>query len=391
VFHFIFQRTKKQKRVSIQKQEKQKETQKRRRKMGQCFSTPVCGIKIEDHVAYYGAAKLNRPLIYGHRGGSKNFPENTVEAFKDALANGADGCELDVFLTKDKHIVCFHDDTTERLLDGPQVTLVDAMWKGDLENRKHKKSLTYDRETLEFKEQYPVSLLEDVFVAFKGKKSNSGLPFVLNVELKPAKPSLINSKVGTHVANLVRKHKMEAQVTIVAFDPLKLLQVERAYEGLHTGWQYDDDLINSLGTANTWFNEPSFGNEAEFSRDRSGATRFLMENALLDRAIGATIVDLEHTVCDDNTIQKFHDKKFAVGCFAFFPTDLSSVHNHPPADDEGAYHHSKNILRQVMKRKVNWIETDSVKLSLKAIAEINAEFNADASASGAGAPANIAQ
>eukprot|EP00455_Lapot_gusevi_P019509 TRINITY_DN20843_c0_g1_i1.p1 TRINITY_DN20843_c0_g1~~TRINITY_DN20843_c0_g1_i1.p1 ORF type:complete len:188 (-),score=39.91 TRINITY_DN20843_c0_g1_i1:93-656(-) len=182
---------------------------------------------------------------------------------------------------------------------------------------------------------------------------------------------------------------MEAQVTVVAFDPLKLLQVERAYAGLHTGWQYDDDLPGlgkALGNANTWFNEPQLGNESEFTRDREGIRRFLMENSVLDRAIGATIVDLEHTVCDDNTIQKFHDKKFAVGCFAFFPTDLSAVHNKPPADAEGAYQHSKNILRQVMKRKVNWIETDSVELSLKAIAEINEEFKAEAAA-GAPAPA----
>jgi glycerophosphoryl diester phosphodiesterase len=328
--------------------------------MGQCSSTPVCGIKIEDHVAYYGAAQLKHPLIYGHRGGSKNFPENTIEAFEDSLATGADGVELDVFLTKDGHVVCFHDETTERLLDGPKVEVVNAMWKGDLENRKHKKSLTYTRETLEFREQHPISLLEDVFLAFKGKKSNSELPFVLNVELKPA--SLTCSKVGTHVAKLVRKHKMEAQVTIVAFDPKKLLQVECEYKGLHTGWQYDDDLAGSLA--------------ANKGQSCCGSfMRCLMENAFIDWIIGTTVVDLEHAVCDDDTITKFKKKKFAVGCYTFFPTDLSGVStvNTPPADDSGAYQHSKDILRRVMKQNVNWIETDSVALSVKAIADIQEE------------------
>ncbi|CUG86444.1 glycerophosphoryl diester phosphodiesterase, putative [Bodo saltans] len=317
--------------------------------MGFCSSTPPrdntapdVNIKIEDHVAHSGATTLRRPLVYGHRGGSKKYPENTIEAFKDALANGADGCELDVFLTKDKYVVCFHDDTTERLLDGPKVKVVDAVWKGDLEDRRHKRTLTYDRETLAFDTAHPISLLEDVFKEFKGKTSNLGLPFVLNVELKPGMPSLFplwGHKVGKYVANLIREHGMEAQVTVVGFDPKKLRQVESVYPGLHTGWQYDDNfpiLGSVLGTANSW------SNKTPTKEERQGLfTKFIrgfMESAIVDRLIvGATIVDLEHTVCDDNTVEKFHDKGFAVGCFAFFPTDLSSVLDPPPTDGEGAY------------------------------------------------------
>ena len=44
-----------------------------------------------------------------HRGSRIEFPENTVEAFKFAIEQQADMIELDVWYTKDKKIVVFHD------------------------------------------------------------------------------------------------------------------------------------------------------------------------------------------------------------------------------------------------------------------------------------------
>ncbi|MGD0189242.1 MAG: glycerophosphodiester phosphodiesterase family protein [Rhizomicrobium sp.] len=44
-----------------------------------------------------------------HRGGAALKPENTLTAFADAIARGADGAELDVQLTRDGHVVVFHD------------------------------------------------------------------------------------------------------------------------------------------------------------------------------------------------------------------------------------------------------------------------------------------
>ncbi len=48
------------------------------------------------------------PKIFAHRGGGKEFPENTIKAFKNSLENGADGIELDVQLSKDKVIMLYH-------------------------------------------------------------------------------------------------------------------------------------------------------------------------------------------------------------------------------------------------------------------------------------------
>jgi glycerophosphoryl diester phosphodiesterase len=55
-----------------------------------------------------------RPLVFAHRGGSALAPENTIEAFDNGLALGADGLELDVRLSRDGVVVVHHDRTLER-------------------------------------------------------------------------------------------------------------------------------------------------------------------------------------------------------------------------------------------------------------------------------------
>jgi glycerophosphoryl diester phosphodiesterase len=54
-------------------------------------------------------------LIYAHRGASIDFIEGSKAAYLGALAQGADGFECDVRLTKDKQIICYHDSDTKRL------------------------------------------------------------------------------------------------------------------------------------------------------------------------------------------------------------------------------------------------------------------------------------
>lgn len=47
--------------------------------------------------------------IWAHRGASRAKPENTVEAFREAKAQGADGVELDVRRSRDGAMVVHHD------------------------------------------------------------------------------------------------------------------------------------------------------------------------------------------------------------------------------------------------------------------------------------------
>lgn len=58
------------------------------------------------------------PLVFAHRGASADLPEHTLAAYLRALAEGADGLECDVRLTRDGHLVCVHDRRLDRTSNG---------------------------------------------------------------------------------------------------------------------------------------------------------------------------------------------------------------------------------------------------------------------------------
>lgn len=81
-----------------------------------------------------------RPLVYAHRGSSGAFAEHTRAAYLQAIADGADGVECDIHLTRDQHAVLLHDSTLDRTSDGTgpvadrtleELRLLDfSSWKG---------------------------------------------------------------------------------------------------------------------------------------------------------------------------------------------------------------------------------------------------------------------
>jgi glycerophosphoryl diester phosphodiesterase len=81
-----------------------------------------------------------RPLVYAHRGASGAFAEHTRAAYLQAIADGADGVECDIHLTRDQHAVLLHDANLDRTSDGTgpvadhtlaELRLLDfCSWKG---------------------------------------------------------------------------------------------------------------------------------------------------------------------------------------------------------------------------------------------------------------------
>ncbi len=81
-----------------------------------------------------------RPLVFAHRGASAEFAEHTRAAYLQAIADGADGVECDVHLTRDQHAVLIHDANLDRTSDGTgpvadrtlaELRLLDfSSWKG---------------------------------------------------------------------------------------------------------------------------------------------------------------------------------------------------------------------------------------------------------------------
>src|SRR5713226_4565274 len=57
-------------------------------------------------------------LVIAHRGASGNAPENTMAAFRKALALGASFIETDLQLSRDARVVAVHDATVNRPTNG---------------------------------------------------------------------------------------------------------------------------------------------------------------------------------------------------------------------------------------------------------------------------------
>lgn len=63
-------------------------------------------------------AQPKRTLLAAHRGGALLWPENSLLAFRNAIAMGVNFLELDVHLSRDGELVVLHDPTLDRTTTG---------------------------------------------------------------------------------------------------------------------------------------------------------------------------------------------------------------------------------------------------------------------------------
>jgi glycerophosphoryl diester phosphodiesterase len=86
--------------------------------------TGCLGLVVGLLVIYYGVQFVIRTPALGpfeiiaHRGGPHYAPENTMAAFSNAIAQGANRLEFDVQMTKDGQLVVIHDETLDRTTTG---------------------------------------------------------------------------------------------------------------------------------------------------------------------------------------------------------------------------------------------------------------------------------
>jgi len=142
----------------------------------------------------------DRVIVLGHRGFSGKFPENSLLAFRKAVETGADGVELDVWLTKDGRVIVMHDETIDRTSDmsGRQKDMaLDELKKADIGQGER------------------IPTLEEVFEALPDDA-------LINVELKD------REAVG-EVAKIVRGNNPD-RVLISSFD-IEALREYRKHDG----------------------------------------------------------------------------------------------------------------------------------------------------------------
>lgn len=147
-----------------------------------------------------------RPVI-AHRGNRAHAPENTMEAFRQAVALGADALELDVHVSADGVPVVHHDATLDRTTDGTgplagrtlaELRKLDAgaRWTGD-GGRSH----PYRGREI------GVPTLAEVLDGFPTT------PLVVEIKTPAAAPAVLAA---------LERHGARARVVVDAFDPASL-------------------------------------------------------------------------------------------------------------------------------------------------------------------------
>ena len=151
------------------------------------------------------------PLILGHRGLSSKHLENSMEAFRAALAAGMDGFELDVQPTRDGVCLVLHDEDLARTANGSG--LLRQMKVAELPPLKNGE---------------PVPRLADVL----------DLPAqLINVELK-GEPGWQQALATVEAAEALDR------VLFSSFEPSEVLQLWAACETARCGflWETDEAL-----------------------------------------------------------------------------------------------------------------------------------------------------
>lgn len=158
----------------------------------------------------FGAGTQPLPLIIAHRGDQSTAPENTLAAFRRALAAGADGVELDVRLTLDGKLVVFHDRRLDRTSSGSGLvnehTLaeVKSLDVGSWFSPKFRREIA--------------PTLDEVFETLPRN-------FLVNVEMKVAIKGM--KLIAQRVAETILRHQRLSSTLVASFNPMTLCYLRR--------------------------------------------------------------------------------------------------------------------------------------------------------------------
>ena len=164
---------------------------------------------------------LDRPLVFGHRGGSRLAPENTLAAFDRGVAEGVDGLELDCRLSRDGEVMVCHDATVDRTSNASGA--IADMTAGELVRIDAGYRFTTDGVTFPFRGQgLGVPTLREVL------SRHPSHPVI--VELKDDSEALARAAI-----DVIRAARAMDRVCLGAFKSRVLKHVRRLAPGTPTG------------------------------------------------------------------------------------------------------------------------------------------------------------
>ena len=163
-----------------------------------------------------------RIMVHGHRGARARRPENTLPAFRYALAKGVDVLELDVAVTKDEIAVVSHDPlVNSTICSGPRLDIpIRTLTLAQLRE--------YDcggKRNPRFADQEPVPgtripTLDEVFALGKG----NAVQFNVETKIFAEKPELTPGPEAFTklVFDCARRNGTESRFILQSFDPRTL-------------------------------------------------------------------------------------------------------------------------------------------------------------------------
>lgn len=165
--------------------------------------------------------------IFAHRGASSYAPENTMEAFKLAIKQNADGIEIDVHLTKDNRVVVIHDETIDRVSNG----------KGFVSDYtlKELRQFSYNYKFEQY-ENVQIPTLEDVLELIKPTN------LILNIELKTN--FLWYENIEKIVLNIVDKFVMQDRVIYSSFNHYSIQKIKNLMPMANVAYLFTDVILD---------------------------------------------------------------------------------------------------------------------------------------------------
>jgi glycerophosphoryl diester phosphodiesterase len=184
-----------------------------------------------------------KTLNIAHRGFTRKFPDNTLEAFSAAIKLGADGIECDIQETADNHFIIFHDNDIE----GKRIAEMPFAEVGKVRLREQYRVPTLE-ETLELCHSHVLLNLE-----FKQVFSLERLLQEIRGAMTPEELLLssFQSALITRLADLAPDIRRGILTARTVKDPLDLMNVTRAQVMLPMFGSTTKSLVNSLHDRNS--------------------------------------------------------------------------------------------------------------------------------------------
>jgi glycerophosphoryl diester phosphodiesterase len=164
-----------------------------------------------------------QPRVFAHRGRSGEAFDNTLTAFQAAIDAGVDGIEIDVSMTSDGRLVCFHDRDLGRV--------------AGLDDRV--RNVRYQRlRAIFFEGHERVPTLDEAFDVV-----GPGMPVILDVKAWHG----LDVAMVPPLARLLRRRQAECapNVTVSSFNYLVLVRLLATLPWLRIGFLFEPGSIHS--------------------------------------------------------------------------------------------------------------------------------------------------